>query len=539
MNWVEALVEMGRSSIAFLLIISVLVSVHELGHFLFARLFKMRVNVFAVFACGYRGTNLKAMLERPLAPAWIPWTVGLASTALLLVGSLSRQVGVAEAGLVGAGLVIPMWVAFRLAALYHQASDVALKNVGYGIVGALGVLALTGKISEFQLIQSLAAVSAGAWIGMLWLYYLPARQKIDEDRIGSGSLVIDGETVPVEFKPLLGRTGKDGVLYALYLLPIGGFVNIHGMHPREDGSETKIEGGFYSKPAWQRAIVLLAGPVFSIVLGIALLFGAEMMTGKIDHISTKLELVAPEMPAAKAGLKAGDVITEIDRVKVTKFSQVRSAVQLRFRESDLTGIPIQVTYLRDGVTKTVTITPTVSNRAMPRFDENDKVISEGPVAQLGVMGTAVFGPAEPSEAMKNAMTAPAMALDGLGKTFRSVNAAKENVGGAISIAQTTGEVSRRGLGPSLYLAGALSISLGILNLLPIVPLDGGQIVIAVIEMLRGGKRPSYQFQSMVSGIGSLLVLLLMVTALVLDLGKLAGKKPDPAKPPSTSKPAEP
>src|SRR6185369_10415908 len=95
------------------------------------------------------------------------------------------------------------------------------------------------------------------------------------------------------------------------------------------------------------------------------------------------------------------------------------------------------------------------------------------------------------------------------------------VGGPGTIAKVTSEATKQGVGPVIELMAMLSISVGIFNLLPVPPLDGGQMLVAIAEMLRGGRRLSMKVQGAVTAIGLALVAMLFISVVFIDIGRLS------------------
>src|SRR5262249_15869649 len=106
--------------------------------------------------------------------------------------------------------------------------------------------------------------------------------------------------------------------------------------------------------------------------------------------------------------------------------------------------------------------------------------------------------------------------------------AKDQVGGPGMIVMATDEAVKTGVESVLILSGLLSISVGIFNLLPIPLLDGGGMVMSVIEMLRGGKRLSANLQAAISMVGLAMVLVVMVSTMCLDLQRFGSQPEKPA-----------
>jgi len=399
-------------------------------------------------------------------------------------------------------------------------------------MGAAGLLTLiTGKFASFSPIQLASVLGAGAWIGALWMYYLPTRSKGDEEKMGRGNIYIEETPVRVDFRPLWHAEHK-GIEYSLLAMPVGGFVSIEGMNPREDGSEVNIPGGFMSKPAWQRFITLAAGPAFSLILGVVLCFTGIFMAGE-PKTTPVIRLMAADSPAAKAGLQVDDRIVEVDGNPVHSFFDLTKSVRASVTP-DFRPIPVHLLVQRNGKTLGFTVVPEVTKEAVPLIDENgDPTQDKRRQARIGVAPKIEFVPIAADKAMVRAVQMPWITLVQTARAFSSVKEASENVGGTITIIRASGEVSKEGIGPTLGMAGLLSITLGIMNLLPIAPLDGGQMLIAFIEMLRGGKRLSYRIQAAAINVGMAILAVLVFSALALDLGRAVGgnKEPSPTTAP--------
>jgi hypothetical protein len=320
MTPVDVLADIVRGASVFLLIITVLVAVHELGHYLAARACGMHVEAFAVMMGGIRKTDLTPHLKRPIVSARFVWTIGLIGLTLAVVGLLTHSTWVMGSGLVVSGLVIPVWVSLRLERLYHLKRFTALRWLGQCALLAFAML-LFGARGQFgEPLQIVGLLSAAAWVATWIVYYQPVLHKADGTPQGHGRIEAEGDEVPVLFRPVLSTTNREGTEFALLALPLGGFAAIRGMHPKADGSEVSIEGGFYNKPPWMRLIVLFAGPLFSIVFGVLLLTGLYMSIGKQEpDPSAKVGGVAPNGQAELAGIKKGDLILSVDGRKTASF----------------------------------------------------------------------------------------------------------------------------------------------------------------------------------------------------------------------------
>jgi regulator of sigma E protease len=383
----------------FLLLVTVLVAAHELGHFMFARLFKMEVEEFAI------GLG---------KPKWV-WRRG------------TRRIAVSE--------------------------------------GDSG----------------------------------PSTEKVEFETDASGTS---------------SRFRFETTEYTVRPLPLGGFVRIKGMEPKEDGSEIQVSGGFYSKPPWQRFLVLFAGPVFSILAGVFLLAALYAQTGVArppkDPIIAAL---VKDGPADKAGLKPGDRIAAIQGTPVATHYDMVRLVRVR------PGQPTEITLVRDGKTLVVTATPRPEKAPMlgPDFLETGEEKVQG---KLGIQAKNSMVKVSPAEAFVEAAGAPVMILSRLAETFKKPSRLKDEVGGPISILRIAQESADVGLSAMVGMAGILSISLGIFNLLPASPLDGGQMVVAFVEALRRGRRLSFKVQGWILSAGLTVVALMVISVFALDISRL-------------------
>lgn len=140
-----------------------------------------------------------------------------------------------------------------------------------------------------------------------WGHYLFARffkMGVSEFSIGMGNPIV----WTFRKKKYVRSTGEESeTKFNIRPLPLGGFVKIDGMEPQEDGSEVNVIDGFYSKSPWQRIVVLVAGPLFSILLGLAILIPSFMTWGS-QRANTTAEGLAKDGAAIAAGLKPGDKI---------------------------------------------------------------------------------------------------------------------------------------------------------------------------------------------------------------------------------------
>ncbi|HZH78183.1 MAG TPA: RIP metalloprotease RseP, partial [Archangium sp.] len=132
----------------------------------------------------------------------------------------------------------------------------------------------------------------------------------------------------VGFGPKLFGFTKGETEYQVALLPLGGYVKMAGDSPHEELSPEDAKRGFLNAPPWKRALIVVAGPVFNLVFPVLVYF--FVFVGPHEAVSTKVGFVDPAMPAATAGIRAGDRIIAVEGEKVQTFDELREAFVGRF-----------------------------------------------------------------------------------------------------------------------------------------------------------------------------------------------------------------
>ena len=308
----------------------------------------------------------------------------------------------------------------------------------------------------------------------------------------------------VGFGPTIWSTWRGETEYGIKALPFGGFVKIIGMHSLDDVDDPADEPrSFRRHPAWERIVVLCAGSFMHFVLAFLLIFGLALGIGIENDNTTQLGTVTTcvassstqlnngtctrsdkPSPAKLAGLRVGDQVKAFDGMPVSNWTQLGDAIR-RARP----GSPVTITVLRDGQTLTLhTTLATVSGRSG---------------GYLGIAPTVVFSPANPIGAVQYAGSSFGQVIVGSVKGIAALPAAlpklfskdrAKTAGGQVSsvvgAAEATGTAVAANVGWQfkvsfvLLLIASLNIFVGVFNMLPLLPLDGGHVAVVVWERIR-------------------------------------------------------
>lgn len=367
------------------------------------------------------------------------------------------------------------------------------------IKGILGVAAVFTIIVG---IHELGHFLAARWRGM----------EVEEFAFGLG-------------KRVLAYTNKRGEVFSLRLVPLGGFVRIKGMEPQADGSEVQVPRGFYSRGLGSRAIVLAAGPAASILGGLVITFLGLVAFGKPEIVpQLRISDVVEKSAAEEAGLLKGDIILEVNGRQAENHAVFLSEVKRS------NGAPLSLRVLRGEERFSVTVRPRLSDEAPMVDDDGKPVLDENGKPKTGrgyLVGVSLeqmtrFERVGPLEAAAVATTQTGQIIGGTAAVFTRLGEIKDNVGGPITIGVVSARAAQTGIASLVLLAAIISVSLGLVNLLPIPPLDGGQLLIVGIEALRGGRRLSYQMQNVVALTGLLFVVFLIVAVFSIDINRWFG-----------------
>jgi regulator of sigma E protease len=356
----------------------------------------------------------------------------------------------------------------------------------------LTLLAFALVIGPLVFVHELGHYLAGRWFGV----------KAEEFSIGFG-------------REVAGITDRRGTRWKFGWLPLGGYVKFAGdMNPASQPSPEWLSlpaheraQTFQSKPLWQRAIIVAAGPVTNFVVAILILAAFAFAFGDNRTPST-VGSVLPGSAAAAAGLQPGDRVTALGGRSVATYGDMLKYTQLRPNE------PVRIDYERSGEARSV-------DAVIGERLEKDRFGNSYRIGRLGI------GPSAPVQEPIGLLEAPLvglritgdivqMTVDGLGQIITGRRSMSE-LGGPLKIAQVSGE--RLAMGPTefVFLIALISINLGFINLLPVPVLDGGHLLFYAVEAVRRRPvEPQVMEWAFRGGLIAILALMLLVT--LNDLG---------------------
>ncbi|MGD0165720.1 MAG: site-2 protease family protein [Gaiellaceae bacterium] len=366
----------------------------------------------------------------------------------------------------------------------------------------------------------------------------------------------------IGFPPALAKLKRNGIEYGIGAIPLGGYVKIPGMFrpgtrdaqlylgPAEDEDKSltgpvqalaqSLEQGelerarvdltlvgecldgaslsprsskfarrglqeiddslapdaYWRQPTWKRLVVIGAGPVTNILVAVLIFASLYMLdlyrlgfrvvaNPKTGATTTQVESVLSSSPAKRAGLRAGDVVVAVNGQKVTGSTLIKHI-------GASGGRPLTLTVRRYGtLLRLATVKPMNEAESLPTALSDSVRLTWRITDQIVV--------------------------NGIGRLF--VGRGGSNVSGPVGIVKGSSDAYKQGFSDYLFVIGLISLSLGVLNLLPLLPLDGGHIAFSLIEGVRG-RAVSREVYERVSAFGIALVALLFVLGLSNDVHHL-------------------
>jgi len=318
---------------------------------------------------------------------------------------------------------------------------------------------------------------------------------------------------------IAGFDDRYGTRWKLCWIPLGGYVkfmddenaaSVPSRDAIEKMSADERAGSFHAKPIWQRAAVVVAGPVANFILAIVI-FTFWFWVNGVYSTEARIDEVIPEGPAAKAGIKAGDLVTAIEGRPVTAFEHIQRFVGTSVGEG------LTFTVERGGEKLDLVVVPEVREQLDDKGDKLQMVMI-GVKRIPGQQGVKLYEPSFVESVGIAGDRTWFIVTSTLGylKDVIVGRQSADQLGGPIRIADVAGRVATQGFEYIIQLAAFISVSVGLINLFPIPLLDGGHLMFYAIEAVRG--RPlDERHQELGFRIGLALVLSLMIFATFNDL----------------------
>lgn len=313
--------------------------------------------------------------------------------------------------------------------------------------------------------------------------------RVDEFSLGLG---------PTLFGKQFGETK-----FSLKLLPFGGACMMG-----EDDVDDMSEGSFNSKSVWRRMSVIVAGPVFNLILGWIL---CVVMVAWIGYIAPVVSGVEEGYAAEEQGIRSGDVITEVNGKKVHLWDDI-SLENLTNADAE----PLQITYMRDGEETNVTVEPRqLEGDAYPRMG------IQGPSqrTETGIIDSLKYGAYTVKYWIDYTFECLKMLVSG--------QVGIKDLSGPVGIVDVVDDAYKSSVvyGIKNVILNLMNIcilvtaNLGIMNLLPLPALDGGRLVFLILEAIRGKRIPPEK-EGMVHFAGFAALMILMVVVMYNDIMRI-------------------
>tara|TARA_B100001121_G_scaffold234498_1_gene208012 strand:+ start:2716 stop:3855 length:1140 start_codon:yes stop_codon:yes gene_type:complete len=318
-------------------------------------------------------------------------------------------------------------------------------------------------------------------------------------------------------KQIWGKYDKSGTLWRVALFPVGGYVKFKGDEDlsgkRDKNISTDQSDNFHSKSVWQKVATTAAGPVFNFILAIFIFAMIFIYKGE-TLVEPLVGEVLENSAASESGIKKGDLITSINGNKINSFNDIRNYIIDNPRNS------IEIIILRNGSNVSLSVKPKI-------IIQKDRFGGEYKVGRIGIMAEQ-----DPSYYQTKNYGIFSGFLRGIQETFSLISKilsylgqlimgreSVDQMGGPIKIIQVSGQVAEYGFIPLFGLIAAISVNLGVINLLPIPVLDGGHLLFYTYEIIFGKPiNPKVQEYGMQIGVSLLIALMVFVT--ILDISRL-------------------
>ncbi|HEY1285580.1 MAG TPA: site-2 protease family protein [Solirubrobacterales bacterium] len=321
------------------------------------------------------------------------------------------------------------------------------------------------------------------------------------------------------FGPKLVSVKRGETEYGIASIPAGGYVKISGMHPDDELPPGEEHRGYYEQPVWKRIVVIGAGPAVNIALAFVILFVVSLVAAQ-DSVN-RVGVIETHTPAARV-LKPGDKILAVGGRSYAGLSEAHRLERFRDQidshrcpgkqvDGCLAATPVAVRIRRDGNVRTVS--------ARPEYD------SELDRTRLGFAYATVPVDISAGEAVDRASGFMWLVTHKTLTVFANLldSEQRKEVSGVVGASEVGHQtIDKLGTADAFVLLAVVSLSLGLINLFPFLPLDGGHIFWSLVEKFRGRPVP-FSVMERAGAVGFVLVIMIFLLGLTNDIGRLTGE----------------
>jgi membrane-associated protease RseP (regulator of RpoE activity) len=324
----------------------------------------------------------------------------------------------------------------------------------------------------------------------------------------------------VGFGPRLWSFRRGETEYGVKALPFGGYVRIAGMNPFQEVPAEELPRTFGAKPIWQRAVVIATGPVTHFVMAILFLSVFFVAIGVRTPTRPLIDRVEPQLegrtsPAASAGLRNGDEVVAVDGRPVGTIDRFIAHTKAR------AGQQVAITVEREGRLVTVRATPVVSELGGKKVGRIGVILDEarqriGPLRAVGRAGIQVGSLVKGITLRLGDIFGP----KGVSRVGQLLSGAQRRADDPTSIvggARIAGQAAEAGLWDGLFeLLVVFNVFVGILNLIPLPPLDGGHLAVLAYEKVTR-RQPDVRKLVPLTALVAAFMILFVVSLVYLDI----------------------
>ena len=328
------------------------------------------------------------------------------------------------------------------------------------------------------------------------------------------------EVFSIGFGPKICSVQLSETRYAISAIPLGGYVKLKGQDDLHPLHKDFANDSFSTKPAYQKMLILFAGPFFNLLLAFLIYIAVGSMG--IKTLSPQIDTPKENSPASLAKLQKGDTIISIDDKQIYSWEDIAQAIQISQKTNtnnadSPTLTPLRLLIKRESQTFEVIITPQMS---LTKNIFNEEI--SRPIIGIMPSGEVFERKFNLSEliifAFEECKKSSTLIFEGVKKLIIGTIPLGE-VGGVVGIVNVMADIAPSGFVAFGLLVALISINLAILNLLPIPALDGGQMLIIIYEAI--AKKPiNERVLYLITTAGWALLLGLMLLGLYNDFSRI-------------------